>query len=69
MKELGHEDFLQCAAYMSALNCDKGILWNVRDNSIYTISIRDKEGFMDAVTLCITYHELTYYFNIYYMYE
>lgn len=65
VKELGHEDFLQCAAYMIALNCNKGILWNIRDNSIYSVSIRDKEGFMDAVTACITHHELTYYFNPY----
>lgn len=60
---LNHEHFLQTASYMTALGLDKGILWNTKDGSVYSVSIPDKRKFIDAVATCITkgrlkkYHE------------
>jgi len=47
-------DYLVCACYMYALGVDKGILWNVHDNSQYEISIPNKKKFMDKVVNAIT---------------
>ena len=41
VSELKHTHFLQCACYMIALNLDKGILWNTRNNKAYVIKILD----------------------------
>ena len=47
--DVSHENFLQTACYMIALKLKKGILWNVRNNDMYSIKIPDKQKFMDAV--------------------
>ena len=52
--EVTHEHFLQCACYMAAMEMKKGILWNTRDNSMYSIKIKDTKTFMDSVTKTIT---------------
>lgn len=52
--ELTHEHFLQCACYMAALNLDKGILWNTRDNKAFQIAIPAKKAFLDAVAKAVT---------------
>ena len=62
VNELTHEHYLQCACYMIALGLKKGILWNVRDNSKFLITIPDEKKFMDAVTTTITKEQLTKYY-------
>lgn len=62
INELSHEHYLQCASYMIALNLSKGILWNVRDNSMYQIEIPDKKSFLDSVTKTITKRKVTEYY-------
>lgn len=63
VSELTHEHFLQCACYVVALGCKKGILWNTRTNAKYEIKIPKKSRFLDAVARTITkgflkkYHE------------
>lgn len=52
--ELQHEHFLQCACYMVALGLKVGILWNVRDNKMYQVTVPDREKFLDAVVTAIT---------------
>lgn len=52
--EVTHEHFLQCACYMAAMKMKRGILWNTRDNSMYSIKIKSKKSFMDSVTKAIT---------------
>ena len=37
--------FLQLACYMYALNINRGILWNIRDNTAYEVTIPDREKF------------------------
>ncbi len=54
VSELKHTHFLQCACYMIALNLDKGILWNTRNNKAYQIMIPNKDEFLDLVTNTIT---------------
>lgn len=54
VSELTHEHFLQCACYMAARNCKKGILWNTRTNEKYEIQIPKKSKFLDAVAQTIT---------------
>ncbi len=61
VSELQHKHFLQCACYMVALNLSKGILWNVRDNTMFEISIPDKKAFLDAVVTAITKRNVTEY--------
>ena len=45
VSELTHEHFLQCACYMAAMNLQKGILWNTRDNTSYEIEISERKVF------------------------
>ena len=54
VSELTHEHFLQCACYMVAMNLQKGILWNTRDNTLYEIEVPDRKSFLNAVTKAVT---------------
>ncbi|MDE6949591.1 MAG: AAA family ATPase [Lachnospiraceae bacterium] len=54
VSELTHEHFLQCACYMVAMNLQKGILWNTRDNTSYEIEIPERKVFLNAVAKAIT---------------
>ena len=54
VSELTTEHFLQCACYIVALNLDVGILWNVRNNEIHEIRIKDKDAFLNAVAKAVT---------------
>lgn len=54
VSELSHTHFLQCAVYMAALGLKKGILWNVRDNTMYRIKIPDRQAFLDAAVKAAT---------------
>ena len=61
VSELTHEHFLQCASYMVAMQKQKGILWNTRDNTSYEIEVPDRRAFLDAVTKAITKGAETYF--------
>ncbi len=52
--ELTHEHFLQCACYTLAMNFEKGILWNVRTNDMYAVTVPEKNKFLDAVAKTAT---------------
>ncbi len=52
--EVTHEHFLQCACYMVAMNIKKGVLWNTRDNAMYSIRIKDRKIFLDSICKAIT---------------
>lgn len=54
VSELAYVHFLQCAVYMVAHEKTKGLLWNVRTNQAYEITIPDKEHFLDCVTRAVT---------------
>lgn len=63
VSELTHEHFLQCACYIAAMNLEKGILWNIRDNTAYKVRIPDKKCFLDAVANTITKHTIKAYYK------
>lgn len=63
VSELSHENFLQCACYMIALELDTGILWNTRKNEMYEIKIPNREEFLDNITNAITKGNYTKYFK------
>lgn len=63
VSQLNHEHYLQCACYMIAQNLDKGILWNIRTNEMWEISIPDKQKFMESVVKTITKRQLTKYYK------
>ncbi|EIN15368.1 Hypothetical protein, predicted transmembrane protein [Mycoplasmopsis agalactiae 14628] len=54
VNELSQNHFLQTAMYMFALNLDKGILWNVKNNKVYNIKIKDKNDFANKVAIAIS---------------
>ena len=54
VSELGHEHFLQLACYLVAQKMKKGILWNVKTNDKYEVTVPDRKKFMDAVIKTIT---------------
>ena len=54
VSELTHEHFLQCACYMVAMNLQKGILWNTRDNTSSEIEIPERKVFLNAVAKAVT---------------
>lgn len=51
---LSHEHFLQCASYVVALELEKGILWNVKNNACYEIRIPDREKYLSTVAKTVT---------------
>lgn len=59
--ELMHTHFLQCACYMAAFGINKGLLWNIRDNTRYEIRIDDVKRFMSDVIYTITKHRVANY--------
>lgn len=63
VSELTHEHFLQCASYMVAMNLQKGILWNTRDNTLYEIVVPDRMNFLDAVTKAVTKGAIERYYE------
>ena len=60
--ELKHEHFLQCACYVVAMGLDKGVLWNVYNNTMYEITIPDVKLFLDMVAKTITKGYLDKYY-------
>lgn len=64
VSELAHPHFLQCATYMVGLGLDRGILWNTRTNTMFEISIPDKEAYLDAVVKAVTKRTLTKYYPL-----
>lgn len=54
VSELTHEHFLQCASYVVAMEKEKGILWNTRDNKAYEVTVPNKSKFLNAVAIAIT---------------
>lgn len=54
VSELQHEHFLQCACYMVAMDLTDGILWNVKTNQMYAISVPDRKEFMSCVVSAVT---------------
>ena len=63
VSELANEHFLQCACYMVALGLKKGILWNVKKNTKFEITIPDEKKFLDAVTDIVTQGEIKEYYK------
>lgn len=63
IEEFSHEHFLVCASYMIAQHAKSAFLWNIKDNRIYSVSIPDKQKFMDAVAVAITKGKLNHYFG------
>ncbi|MCH5207337.1 MAG: AAA family ATPase [Oscillospiraceae bacterium] len=65
VSELSHEHFLQCACYVVALDLEKGILWNTRDNKTFEITIPDKKAFLDAVVNTVTKNRISKFYKPY----
>ena len=49
-KNIETHDFLQIGTYLSLKNYKKGLLYNLYDESIYEIRIKDKKKFLDSMT-------------------
>lgn len=54
VSELSYNHFLQCACYMLATNLNSGILWNIKTNDMFKISIPNKNDFLHQVIKTIT---------------
>lgn len=61
VEELKHEHFLQCACYLVALDRKRGILWNTRNNEMYTITVPNRRKFLSAVARTISKNKLDKY--------
>lgn len=55
--------FLQCVCYMIAQGAKKGILWNIRTNDMYEISIPNEAKFLDAVAKTVTKRQMKKYYK------
>ena len=60
---LSHEDFLECACYMIGLGVSKGVVWNVRDNAMFSVEIPDRKRYLDAVARAVTKQAIAAYFE------
>lgn len=63
VSELSYEHFMQCACYMIALNLEKGIIWNTRDNKAFEVRIPDRKRFLDAVVNAVTKNQIKEYYS------
>ena len=54
VSELSHTMFLQLAMYLIMTGRESGVLWNVKTNEAYRVTIPDRRAFMDAVIKCVT---------------
>jgi len=61
--ELSHTHFLVCACYMIALSLEKGFVLNIKNNTIYSVTIPDKDSFLDAVAKAVTKGKLQKYYK------
>lgn len=60
VSELEHKHFLQLACYLFIFKIHKGVLWNVRTNEKYEVTIPDREAFLSAVVKTITKNNYDY---------
>lgn len=63
VSELTHEHFLQCASYMVAMNLQRGILWNTRDNTLYEVDVPNRKKFLNAVAKAVTKGAIENYYE------
>lgn len=59
VNELTYEHFLQCACYVVALGLEKGILWNVKKNTVCEVRVPDVQEFLNKVVTVATKHTIT----------
>lgn len=62
VEELEHEHFLQLAIYLVACHKERGILWNVKKNEMFEVTIPNRKKFMSAVIRCITKGSVTKFY-------
>ena len=48
---------------MIEMKLKKGIIWNTRDNTMYSIKIKNTKAFMDSVTRAITKGAIEKYYK------
>ncbi len=60
VSSVSKEHFLQCALYVVALEKPFGYLWNLQDNSLYKISVPDRNSFMRTVCTCVSKGKLKF---------
>ena len=60
---LSHEDYLECACYMIGLGVSRGVVWNVRDNAMFSVEIPDRKRYLDAVAKAVTKQKIPAYFE------
>lgn len=61
--EFPNEHFLVCASYMIAQNADAAYLWNIKNNTIYSVSISNGRAFLDAATIAVTKGDMKKYYE------
>lgn len=54
VSNLTTDHFLQTASYMLALEKEKGILWNIRNNEMHEIQIKNREEFTEKLAQTIS---------------
>ncbi len=54
VQELKHPHFLQLACYLYATDFDAGVLWNVRDNTMFEVRIPNRDLFYKKMIRTIT---------------
>ena len=65
VNDLAHTHFLQCAMYMVGLQKPRGVLWNVRTNESYEITIPNERSFLNKVARACTKGKLKTYASPY----
>lgn len=54
VSELKHDHFLQLGAYLVMSGKEEGLLWNIRTDERWKVTIPDRQRFLDAVITCVT---------------
>lgn len=51
--------YLQLAMYLCMFGHEKGYLWNIKDNTMYRVTVPNRQKFLKAVVKAITKHNVT----------
>jgi len=59
VSEITHEHILQCACYMAAQNLKRGIVWNIYDNKMLLVNLKNRNKFIKQVVNTVSKGEIT----------
>lgn len=58
--DISHEDFITTAMYSLCSNVNEVVIWNIKNNEMHSISIKDKDAFLEQIMRTVTKEAIGY---------